>query len=272
MLSQNRLVRRLAEPYLLIRRNRSMVIAAAMSETRARNAGTVLGLGWALMAPLILLGVYTIVYGFIFKIRIPGKTLLDYMLHMFSGLSPFLFFSEAISLGTGSLVNNKSLLKVTVFPLELIPLKSASSAIASFLVSLGLLALFSAISGKLGPGLLVLPFVVFCQALFVLGAIWMTSPVNLVLRDTQNIIGYVMMVAMLVSPVSYSVDMVPAALRTLVYMNPFAHFIIAYQEIFESGKMVPLERLATIFAISNIVFWLGFRFFNKTKNLVSNYA
>lgn len=258
--------------YQLIYRYRSVALSAALAETRARNAGTVLGLGWALMAPLILLLVYTFVYGFIFKIRIPGKTLMDYMLHMFSGLSPFLFFSEAISLGTGALVNNKSLLKVTVFPLELVPLKAASSAVASFLVSLALLTFFSLASGRLGLGFLLLPVLVVSQAMFVLGVIWITAPVNLILRDTQNIIGYLMMVAMLVSPVSYSIDMVPEALRTLVYLNPFAHFIIAYQEVYESGTMVSPGRLLAILLISNVVFIAGYRFFAKTKSFVANYA
>ncbi len=101
--------------------NRRMLWATSVTDIVVRFKGTVLGLAWTILYPLLFLGLYAVVYTMIFHVRTLEYATYDYLLLIFCGLVPFIGFSEALGTGVMSVSSNKTLIKNTLFPIELVP-------------------------------------------------------------------------------------------------------------------------------------------------------
>src|SRR5260370_23455236 len=85
-----------------LRSHRHILLRVTRNELVARYAGSVLGVGWALLTPLVMMAIYAVVYLVIFRVQVPGLTPGQYVLFIFAGLVPFLMTSEALGSGVGS--------------------------------------------------------------------------------------------------------------------------------------------------------------------------
>ena len=136
-------------PFDTLLRYRLMLYQTTINEIKTRYAGSVLGLAWLVVYPLLFLGTYAIVYLYIFQIRFPDLSSSEYVALIFCGLIPFLGFSEALSGGVPSVVSSSNLIKNTLFPIELVPIKAVFVGQATQFVGLILLLITLAIIGKL---------------------------------------------------------------------------------------------------------------------------
>ncbi len=118
--------------YLLT--HRRLLFRITKNDVTARFAGSFLGAGWVFVAPLLILAVYAVVYVAIYRIKAPGMTSTVYVLYVFAGLVPFLMTSEALSVGTASVISSKSVLNNTVFPIDLAPVKAVLASLATMIV------------------------------------------------------------------------------------------------------------------------------------------
>ena len=242
------------------------------SELASRYAGSLFGLGWAVLTPLLMLVIYAAVYLVIFQVRVPGLSSVQYVLLVFSGLVPFLMTSESLSGGVGSIVANRAVLTNTVFPIDLVPVKSVLLGQPTMVVGMVIIIVFSLIFGEQSATMLFLPVVWVLQFLALTGVVWIISLVNLIFRDLQNLIGLVLMALMISSPIAYTPDMVPSALKPLILLNPFAHFVIVYQKIMVLGQAPTWQEWLSIFLIGLIPFYFGGMFFNQVKRAMIDYV
>ena len=107
-----------------LRSHLGLLFRVTRSEIVARFAGSLLGFGWAVLGPLLLLVIYATVYLLILKVRAPSLSGAEYVVLIFTGLVPFLMSSEALLSGVPSVVSNKAVLSNTVFPIDLVPIKA----------------------------------------------------------------------------------------------------------------------------------------------------
>jgi lipopolysaccharide transport system permease protein len=230
-------MRAFIDPILLIVRHRRMLWATTQTDVRTRFAGSVLGLAWLAAYPLLVLGAYAAVYVAIFRVRFDGYDSIDYVLLIFCGLIPFLGFAEGLSASVTAVTNNRNLVRNTLFPVELLGVKAVLASQCSQIVGTAVLLTALAAAGRLGPtAALVLPVWV-CQVGFGIGVGWIVGTLNVFLRDLQMVVGVVVMVLMMASPIAYTPEMVPGALRPVLVLNPLAHFIRAYQECLMLGTV-----------------------------------
>jgi lipopolysaccharide transport system permease protein len=259
----------LQNPISSLYKHRKTLWATSRFDFKARYAGSALGIWWALITPILFLGTYTIIYSVIFKLRPGQMSQPEYILYIFAGLIPFLNFAEALSFGSMSVSANKDLLKNTVFPAELIPVRAILVTLPSFAFSLCILVAASfIIKGYLPIKLLLLPLVVMVQMCLILGLAWLLSPAHLALKDIQYLLQFIIMMLMVASPIAYTADMVPAAFRTLIFLNPLAPLIQAYQYLFVVDTAPALWPLITWGSISILGFVLAFNVFGRIKSLV----
>lgn len=261
-----------SKPIVFFARNRSLLVSSLISEVKTRNAGTVLGTWWTVLTPVLTFALYSFLYAAVLKVRIPNMPTSDYLLHMFSGLAVFLCFSEGISTGTSALAANKSVLKITVFPVVLIPAKQLGNVAVGFAVSLVILTSASCILGLASARLLLVPILALLEFAFILGVVWITAIISLFVKDVQTFIGFILTALMLASPISYSLEMVPKLLQLLVWINPFSHFVIMAQAIFNANIPFPTDHLATAALLSIFVFYIGYYFFGRAVRVAANYA
>ena len=252
---------------------RARLVDGVLLDLRQRYAGSVLGVVWAILYPVMLLSVYAFVYTFIFRVRPAQLTVYDYVILVFSGLLPLLSFIEALMASSSSLSANRSLLMNTVFPPELIPLRSILAAqITGFVgVTITLVAAFSL---GLGSWIVVLavPFFWLMLILFVTGLGWILSLVSLVATDIQQGLPPILFLLVIVSPFAYTPDMVPAGLAAILYFNPLTYFVLAFQSAVVYGVWPSIAITAGTIILGCVSFLTGFAFFRRTKLIFFDYA
>jgi lipopolysaccharide transport system permease protein len=258
-------------PFLLLWRNRSVVRSTVLYDLRQRYGATALGLGWTVLYPILFLGLYSIVYDLILQIRIPGKSSFEYVLIIFSGLIPFLGFSEALGSGVNSIVDNRSLVKGSIFPLELIAVKAVLVSSVTMLVGLVLLMSILIWRGETQWSQLMIPVIIIIQYLFSTGIVWLLSVINVLFRDTNNLVSPLILFLMLVSPIGYTIDMIPQSLMPIMYVNPLYYLIFIYRLSINEG-VVPWGFLCGFALISLAIFLLGFHVFRRLKGVFADHV
>ncbi len=263
-------------PFRLLWRYRAILSQTTRNDMRARYAGSVFGMAWMVLYPLLFLGGYAAIYLTVFKVRFELFDQNEYVVLIFCGLIPFLGFAEAIGLGVVSVTGNANLVKNTLFPIELIPVKSA--LVAQCTQGVGLLLLMAAVGlvGKLSWWALMLPVVWGLQVVFTLGVVWVLGALNVVMRDLQNVISVLVLLLFMVSPIAYTVDMVPESMRGVLWFNPLFYIITCYQDILVGGKggagFPRHDAFWVLAGMSMVMFLAGYWFFTRMKKVFADHV
>jgi lipopolysaccharide transport system permease protein len=257
-------------PFLLLWKHRLLLFQTSRNEIRGRYAGSVLGLSWLVVYPILFLGVYALVYLYVFKVRFGLFNSNEYVVLIFCGLIPFLGFAEGLSLGVGSVTSNASLIKNTLFPIDLIPVKAVLVTQSTQVVGTGLLIVPLILLGKITAWALLFPVIWLAQVLLTIGLVWILSSLNVILRDLQNMIAVLILMLMMISPIAYTADMVPAALRPYLAINPLYYVVIAYQDCLMLGRFPREGIFWVLILIACVSFWTGYWFFSRMKRVFAD--
>jgi lipopolysaccharide transport system permease protein len=252
--------------------HRKLLLRVTKSELSSRYAGSILGLGWTIVYPVLFLGIYATVYLYIFRFSPKGLTSSQYALYIIAGLVPYMVTAEALSAGVTAVVANKAVLTNVVFPIDLVPAKAVLLGQPTMIVGSAILLLGSVVTGTVSWMLLLAPVVWILQVLALIGAAWVLSLLNVVLRDLTHGIALVLLLLLIASPIAYTPEMVPQQLRIILAINPFAYFVVAYQELIVLGQLPTAVQLAGLLITSTFFFVLGGWIFAATKRVVLDYV
>lgn len=240
---------------------RHMLKTLIKQDIDGRYKGSVLGFLWSLLNPLLLLGVYSLVFQFIFRTDIE-----NYPIYLFICLMPWNMFANTIYNGTMCISNNASILKKVYFPREVLPIAVVASNVIQYCYSFVIIFIALLISG-VGASwyMLLLPIVILIQAMFSLGLIFMLGSFNVYIRDVQYIMNPVMMIWMYATPILYSITMIPQQYLNLYMLNPMANIMEAYQSILYYKEMPNLMNLGAIALVSFVIMIIGYNVFGKLQ-------
>ena len=259
-------------PFSAIWRHRIILYRTSLAEIRNIYAGSLLGSSWVVLGQIMMLGIYALTYVVIFQIRPTDLTVYEYILYVFCGLTSFLPFSGSLTAGTSSLVSNRNVLMNTVFPAELIPLRSVLAA--SIGMPAGLLILFGAdvVLSRFTWTNLLVPFVMVLQIMFATGLVWILSLLALLFRDIQQLIYYGIMMLMVITPIAYTPSMVPEGLHLLIYLNPLSYFVISFKYLIMLNRLPPPDIIAWMILLSTVTFLVGYVVCRRAKGAFYDYA
>jgi lipopolysaccharide transport system permease protein len=250
-----------------------LLLRVTKHDLRIRYAGSLLGLGWIAVGPLLILGVYAAIYLEVFRIK--GPALFSgpaYVIYIFCGLVPYLATAQALSSGVGSMISNKAVLNNTVFPIDLAPVQSAFSAQAVMCVGMPLVVIGAAVTGHAHWTLLALPGVWALNIVWLIGVNWVIAILNVLFRDLQNLLTAILMILLVASPFAYTPSMVPPALKWLLLVNPFAYFVVAYQQVIMLGRLPDAAHATVLVLMPVVTFAFGSWFFAKAKAVAVDYV
>ena len=259
-------------PLIEIYRCRAALKSTLVDEIRRKHAGSAFGMGWFVILPLLFLTFYATVYLVIFKVKPTEMTSLDYLLYIYIGLMAFLGFSEAMTSGAASLSANRAIILNTVFPAELLPLRSVLSSQTTFLIGLGLSIVWSLTVGRGSIWLLMVPIVVVFQIVFLIGLAWLLSPIYLVFRDLGQLLNFASLGIMVISPIAYRASDLQGFQKILLYINPLYYYLSGYQAMVFDGKPPPLSQLLLGAGAAITIFLVGFYFFRRVKAVVAEHV
>jgi len=259
-------------PFAAIRRHRRIVASTTIHEIRTQYAGSVLGAAWVVIGQLCVLAVYAMTYVVIFKIQPADMTVYEYILYVFCGLTSFLPFSNSLSAGALSLVSNRAVLLNTVFPAELIPLRTVLVASVTMPAGAIILAIADGLLSHPSWTTLLVPLVMILQLMFAAGLVWILSLAALVVRDIQHMIQYAVMMLAVITPIAYTPPMVPDALKALIYVNPLSYFVISFQYLVILNRLPEPQILIPMLVMSFVIFVLGYNTVRRAKGAFYDYA
>jgi lipopolysaccharide transport system permease protein len=254
-----------------LRRSWRVLRALTVIECQRKYAGSILGVLWYPLYSALLLGSYCFVYLVVFRVRYRELGTYDFVLFVFSGLIPYLGFSEAVGVGVGSVKANLALLRNAVFPIEFVPVKHVLAALVGLLISLSLLVLMTLPTRFAGWHLLYLPMPLASLLLFTLGVVWVLSAVAVVVPDIAQIVNIALLLFMFVSPIGFGIEMVPPSARPLVYLNPMTFLIEQFRFAVLGMRTLPMWTDAAFLGGTAIVAATAGAFFRRMSPVFSDY-
>lgn len=221
-------------------RTRRVFTAVVWLEFQKKYAGSILGLLWHPLYAALLLGTYSFVYLVIFRARFSEFGSFDYVLFIFSGLVPYLGFSDAVATATPSVKANLSLLRNSVFPIDLVPIRQLVVSIGGLLISLAILVAMIAGGGRLGWHLLYLPVPLILLTVWLAGLVWLTSAAAVLVPDVTYAINLLLLLFLFISPIGYPLTMVPRSARIWVLLNPLTYLVESFRYALMGLRSTPM--------------------------------
>ena len=251
-----------------IYRNRRLIVDLIKREVVGRYKGSTLGLLWSFFNPVLMLAVYTFLFSVVFKARWLGgsDSKVEFALILFSGLLMFNLFSEVLNRAPGLILNNANYVKKVIFPLEILPVVTLGAAAFHMLVSLAVWLIFFLVFISVPSWTALQVILIFVPlVLMTLGLAWLLASLGVYLRDVGQVIGLVTTVLMFLSPVFYPVAALPEKFRAIMYLNPLTYIIEDTRNVMIWGKSLDWFHWGSLTALSALIAWLGFAWFQKTR-------
>jgi lipopolysaccharide transport system permease protein len=244
-------------------RHRELLWAWTLRDIRVRYKQSLLGVAWAVLQPLSVMAMFSLVFAYIVPIPTDG---IPYPIFSYTALLPWTFFATAVSFAVPSLVNNMTLVTKVYLPREIFPLAAVSGSFVDFLVaSLVFVGLMLVYRLPFSATLLAVPVLLLIQVLLTLGVVLIASAVNVFYRDVRFLVPLGMQLWMYATPIIYPVSLVPEWLRPVYMLNPMAGLIEAYRAVALRGTWPDWGTLAPAAGIALVLFALGYVYFKRVE-------
>lgn len=246
----------------------NILLQFARREISGRYRGSLIGFGWAVLNPLLLLATYTFVFSVVFRVRWDGPVTdrFGFALAVYAGMIVHGFFAECMTRAPLLIVENRNLVKRVVFPLQLLPWSVLVVAAFHLLVGVTLVAVALLVtSGRMPATVVALPAIFAPLALLALGVAYAFSSLGVYLRDLSQVVGFLALVLLFLSPVFYPVSAVPDAWRWVIAWNPIAAFIEMTRGALLYGEWPRAVPLLATWALGLAAAFVGFYWFQRTR-------
>lgn len=251
-------------------RNRGLIAALVKREVVGRYRGSVIGILWSFLYPVFMLAIYTFVFSVVFKARWSGgaqsDSKVEFALVLFAGLLVYNLFAECVTKAPSLIISNVNYVKKVVFPLEILPWVVVGSALFHAVVGLAVwLLAYVLLIGWPHATVLLTPFVLLPLVLFIVGLVWGLASLGVYLRDASQVVGVIATTLLFLSPVFYPATALPEQYRYLLFLNPLTPAIEQARDVLFWGGVLDMPLLAVCLAVSLLVAWIGFAWFQKTR-------
>lgn len=273
MFSINGHFRACLELFSLVQRHRILAIEMARREIFDRYSGQILGAYWAIGHPIFMIGLYVFIFAVVFKQKIGGsyEMPLSYTAYILAGIIPWMTIQDVMSKSCTVITANASLVKQTIFPLEVLPIKSVLASLLTQLISTLILVLYVLwTQGGLPATYLLLPVLLFLQIGVMLGIAFLFSTIGVFLRDTKDVVQLFATAGMYLLPVFYLPTWVPPLFKPLLYANPFSYVIWCYQDALYFGRFEHPWAWLVFALFSFFGMLMGYRMFRRMKSTFGN--
>jgi lipopolysaccharide transport system permease protein len=249
-------------------RYRGFLYVLLWREIKVRYKQSVLGIGWAIVQPVVLMIVFSVIFGNIAKVPSNG---VPYPIFSYVALLPWLLFQKALTQGSLSLVSYKGEMTKIYFPRIAAPLVSLMSAFVDFLIAFGVLALMMIYYGIV-PGwpFLLTPLFIIYVGLSSLSVVLWLSAINVEYRDVQHLVPFLAQIWMFITPVVYPASLVPEKYAFLYWLNPMAAVVEGFRWAILGAAPPSLMNFAISSSMVVIMGISGLFYFNRVARTMAD--
>lgn len=261
-------------PIALLRnlwQHRDLVGQFTRRDIEGRYRGSFLGILWSFITPLIMLLIYTFVFGVVFKSRWSGTGggqtgLSEFAIILFCGLTTFNIFGEVVSRGAGLVVGVPNYVKKVVFPLEILPISALGAALFHAGISLTILLLAHLLlGGAIYWTLLLVPVVLLPLVMLTLGLAWLLASLGVFIRDIGYTVTLVVQVFFFLTPIFYQLEQIPQPYQRIAQLNPLANVVDHMRRVVLWGQTPDWPSYVMWLLIGGVAMILGYAWFMKTR-------
>jgi len=247
---------------------RDMLLYLVLRDIKARYTQSVLGIGWAVLQPLFLMIVFTVIFGKLVKINTNG---MDYAIFSYTALVPWAYFSNSLMLTTGSLIQNSNLLSKVFFPRIVLPMSTVLSTLVDFFIAF-ILVIVLMIWYQVTPTLWVLFLPVLLLLMVVLsvslGSLFTALAIQY--RDVRHGISFLVQGMMYASPVVYPVSIIPDKYRLIYGLNPMAGVIEGFRSALLGATPMPWDLIIVGTIVTLVLAVIGLTYFKFTERIFAD--
>lgn len=233
----------------------------------SKYIGSLLGLYWSILNPIITLSVYIMVFGVFLKVRLPGTTSIwDFALYFAAGFLPWLAFQDSVMRASRSIIDNKNYIKKVPFPSEIFPVYTTLSEFVNLFIGLAIyFVLFFFLKGVPTVYIFLLPVAILMQMIFTLSLSFFLSSGAVYFRDIPTMLGPLFMIWFWATPVAYTINLIPDNFQWIVKLNPAYYMLEIYRDALFYGKFPEPEIIIPFLIFSIVLLVLCVLFYQKTK-------
>jgi ABC-type polysaccharide/polyol phosphate export permease len=247
---------------------RPLIQSLVVRDLKARYRGSVLGVFWSFINPLLLLTIYSFVFSTVLK-GTRGENMEPFPIFLFCGLLPWTWFTTSLNEAAVSLISSGNLIKKVLFPAEVLPIVSVIATMVHFCIGLLILAVFEIVWRN--PihltDLIWLPLVIAIQFLFTTGLGMLLAALTVHFRDVRDLVSNLLTFWFFATPIVYSAALMPERWRWLWELNPFYHLAVAYQDILFSPTAFSHARsVLFVGTFSIVLFIVGYWVFDRLRD------
>jgi lipopolysaccharide transport system permease protein len=260
----------LVSPFTTIWPHRALIASMVRRDIRGRYRGSMAGMFWTVIHPLLLMLTYFFVFSVVLKVRLgPGPESeypVDFLLYFICGMLPWLAFSEALGRAASVLLEHRTLVTRVLFPVPILPVNIALSGLASSFFALTVfIPLLLYFRHQVPLTALYLPALLVPQLLLTIGLCWLLAALGVFLRDTGQFMAFILTLWFFATPICYPESALPASTLWLFAKNPMYVMARSYRMIFVEGSAPPWRPLAWMATYSLLAFFAGFAWFRKSQ-------
>ena len=250
-------------------RHRGLIAALVKREVVGRYRGSVIGIAWSFLTPLLMLIVYTFVFSIVFQARWGmdiNESKVDFALILFAGLIVHGLFAECINRAPGLILSNVNYVKKVIFPLEILAFVAFGSALFHTTMSLVILLVAQFILNQYMPvTVLFFPLVLLPLTFATLGFAWFLAALGVYVRDIGQITGIITTVLLFVSAVFFPISALPPPYQSWLKLNPLVFIIEQSRKTLIFGQLPDFGQCGIMLAAGVLIAWAGFAWFQKTR-------
>ncbi|MFT5698319.1 MAG: ABC-type polysaccharide/polyol phosphate export permease [Desulforhopalus sp.] len=250
----------------LLVEQRFLVVALAKREISAQYVGSLLGVLWTFIQPLVLIFVFWFVFSIGFKVKPMNDV--PFVVWLTAGMAPWFLFAQIITSSTGAVIQHANLVKKTVFHSEILPIVNIASGIITHLVFLFLIIIllfFHQLSFSFY--IVQTAYYLFCLCVLSLSLGWIFSALNVFLRDVGQIVGVMIQVGFWATPIFWDIKMMSPQVQSILKLNPVFYIVQGYRDSFIYHQGFWLSPYWTLYFWSVTLFLLvaGITIFQRLK-------
>ncbi len=249
--------------------NRALIFQLTRRAITGRYRGSIAGVGWSLAIPILMLIVYTFVFGFVFKMRFnqaTGGSNLGFAAFLFSGIVVHGFMAECLNRAPSLVTGNAQYVKKIVFPLQCLAWVVIFTALFQTTISVLILSLFLlVVNGVVYWTALLAPLVLLPLMIMASGAIWIIGGLSVYMRDFAQLMGVLTTLMLFLGPVFYPLNVIPSPLRYVFYLNPITAIIEQMRRIMIDGEMPDWTVLGIYTVVALLLARIALALFNRMR-------
>ncbi|MCH4809911.1 ABC transporter permease [Vreelandella neptunia] len=252
--------------------HRNLILQITRREVVGRYRGSVIGLGWSFLNPLLMLAVFTFVFSVVFQAKwgvamegeAEGKGFFAVVL--FIGLIVHALFAEVLTRSPALILSNVNYVKKVIFPLEILPISAVLSAMFHAAISIGVWLLAHLLFiGIPSWQAIFLPLVLLPLITLSLGVSYILASLGVFLRDIGQTMGIIATVLLFLSPVFFPIERLPEQYQPLFMANPLTFIIEQARDVLIWQKLPDFSGILVYMLYSVAILFLGFAWFQKTR-------